>query len=155
MLAEEGIEIARITGGVCVKNLFFYAKREKSRYRLRQPGNKRLNFKTLETALFVRHLQFSSAGELRTLPGPHPCAMMCLGLVFDTASSVRVLVDKELTGLDRTDCQPRRNAASFAIALADILNGRIPAAEHADCRRAQPAPGLRLQRHQTFTSTPG
>ena len=119
------------------------------------PGNKRLNFKTLETALFVRHLQFGSAGELRTLPGPHPCAVTCLGQVFDTASSVRVLVDKELTGLDRTDCHPRRNAASFAIALADILNGRIPAAGNADCRQAQPAPSLRLRPHQPFTSTPG
>lgn len=84
-----------------------------------------------------------------------PCAVTCLGQVFDTASSVRVLVDKELTGLDRTDCHPRRNAASFAIALADILNGRIPAAGHADFRRAQPTPGLRLRRHQPFTSTPG
>lgn len=119
------------------------------------PGNKRLNFKTLETALFVRHLQFGSAGELRTLPGPHPCAVTCLGQVFDMASSVRVLVDKELTGLDRTDCHPRRNAASFAIALADILNGRIPAAGNADCRQAQPAPSLRLRPHQPFTSTPG
>lgn len=154
MLAEEGIEIARIKGGVCVKNLFFYAKRGKNRYRFMHPGNKRLNFKMLAAALSVRHLLFGSAGELRTLPGPHPCAVTCLGQVFDMAGSVMVLVDKELTGLDRTDCHPRRNAASFALALADILNGRIPAAGHVDCRRAQPAPGLRLRRHQ-LTSTPG
>lgn len=43
MTAAEGIEIARITSSVCVKNFFLDAKREKSRYRLRQPDNKRLN----------------------------------------------------------------------------------------------------------------
>ncbi len=47
---------------------------------------------------------------------------MCLGLIFDTAGAVRMLVDKELTALDCIDCHPCRNDASCKIALADILN---------------------------------
>lgn len=81
------------------------------------PGNKRLNFKTLETALFVRHLQFGSAGELRTLPGPHPCAVTCW--------------DRSLTRRARSGCLSTRSSPALTapivtpVAMLQALRSRL------------------------------
>ena len=51
-----------------------------------------------------------------------------MGLILKMASAVRVLVNKELSGLDRTDCPPPcRNDAILTIAFANILNIWLPA----------------------------
>ena len=130
MTAAEGIEISRRTGGLCMKNLFLQAKKEKRFYLLMQPGDKRLSFKALEKELGLKHLQFGSPDDLQRLLCTYPGAVTCLGLLFDAAGEVEVLVDSALEGVRLVDCHPCRNDVSYTIAFEDILQKWLPATGH-------------------------
>lgn len=115
---------------VVVKNYFLSTKNQKrfflclvrpnARFRTadisRQAGSTRLSFGTEEALLSLLH----------TVPG----AVSPLGLVFDGAGAVELLVDGALSGTQRIAFHPCDNCRTVAMSTADFFERFLPGVGH-------------------------
>ena len=53
-----------------------------------------------------------------------------MGLIHDTSSRVRLIIDSDLATIDTYACHPCVNTASIALSLSDLLEKIIPATGH-------------------------
>lgn len=127
---EECEEVRRLIGAPVFKNLLLTNKQQTLFFLLMIPAGKPFKTKYLSSQLGCARLSFAPAEAMERLLRIKPGAVSPLGLLHDTERAVRLIVDRDLQGVDRYACHPCVNTASVAMHLADLLGKVIPATGH-------------------------
>jgi Ala-tRNA(Pro) deacylase len=109
----------KISGGH-TKNLFLRNKKEDTYYLAIVEASKRVDLKKLGLLLQEAKLSFASPEKLQKHLGLTPGAVSALGLVNDTQSIVRVVVDNDLFTYETINCHPNTNTQTLQIPASDF-----------------------------------
>lgn len=120
---------ARI-GAPVFKNLLLTNKQQALWFLLMIPADKPFKTKYLSSQLGCARLSFAPAEAMERLLRIKPGAVSPLGLIHDSGHAVRLIVDRDLQGVQRYACHPCVNTASVAMTLSDLLDKVIPATGH-------------------------
>lgn len=112
------------------KNLFLCNSQRTKFYLLLLPGDKPFKTKVLSKALGVSRLSFAPAEKIEELLHISPGAVSPMGLVFESARDVTLVMDKDVKKLPLLGCHPCVNTSSIAFSMADFLEKFLPAAGH-------------------------
>lgn len=112
------------------KNLFLTNRRCTELYLLLMPADKPFKTKYLSSQLGCARLSFASAEEMYARLRIHPGAVSPMGLIYDSAHAVRLIIDRDLSGGDRYACHPCVNTASVTMTLGELLDKFLPATGH-------------------------
>lgn len=114
-------------GEIC-KNLFLRDAKGKRHFLVSVRGDKRVDLKTLGAQLGTR-LSFASAERLQTHLGLHKGEVTPLGVLFDEAAAVEVLLDADLAGAESIGVHPCNNTATVFVSFG-ALCAALAAARH-------------------------
>ena len=103
------------------KNLFLCNRQKTVFYLLLTPGGKRFKTSVVSKLIGSSRLSFGEADMLHELLGVHPGSITPLGLVFDEAHAVNLLIDRDVLALEEVGMHPLVNTASIAIKTEDLL----------------------------------
>ncbi len=120
---------AALATPIC-KNLVLCNRQQTQLYLLLMPGDKPFRTKDLSQQLGVARLSFAPPEAMQRHLGVTPGSASVLGLQFDSALAVRLLIDREVLAQPRFGCHPCRNTASLAFATADLTGRLLPALGH-------------------------
>jgi Ala-tRNA(Pro) deacylase len=107
--------------GAAVKNLFLRNKKGDRHYLVILGIEKQADLRHLVKVIGDDRLSFGSPERLHRYLGVTPGSVSPLGLIHDTAHSVRVIVDSDLRSADRLIFHPNDNTASLTISGADFV----------------------------------
>ena len=107
--------------GAQVKNLFLRNKKGDRHYLVILGIEKQADLRQLVKVIGDDRLSFGSAERLKKYLGVAPGSVSPLGLIHDTAHTVRVIVDSDLKNADRLIFHPNDNTASLTISSQDFL----------------------------------
>jgi Ala-tRNA(Pro) deacylase len=107
--------------GVQVKNLFLRNKKGDRHYLVILGIEKQADLRQLVKLIGDDRLSFGSPERLNRYLGVTPGSVSPLGLIHDTAHTVRVIVDSDLREADRLIFHPNDNTASLTISGADFV----------------------------------
>ncbi len=127
---EECENVRKNIGAPVFKNLFLTNRQQTDYYLLMIPADKPFKTKYLSSQLGCARLSFASAEAMMEMLHIMPGAVSPLGLIHDTSHRVRLIVDRDLAGVDLYACHPCVNTASIALSLSDLLEKVIPATGH-------------------------
>jgi Ala-tRNA(Pro) deacylase len=116
---EEAQQEVTLNAGARVKNLFAVDKRGTS-YLVCVPYEKRPDLAELGRMLGVGRLGMGSTDLLASTLQVRPGSVSLLALLFDENRAVQPLVDAQLWAAQALQFHPMNNAATIAIAQADI-----------------------------------
>ena len=90
-------------------------------------------FKTKDVSkqLGVSRLSFGPPEYMEQLLHIRPGAVSPMGLLFDSARDVRLVMDSDLRGGEYLGCHPCVNTASIRMRMADFMGVFLPAVHHA------------------------
>ncbi|EHI55563.1 hypothetical protein HMPREF9333_01278 [Johnsonella ignava ATCC 51276] len=114
---------------VC-KNLFLCNRQKTVYYLLLMPGSKPFKTKELSSQINAARLSFASGEDMEKILGVTPGSVTVLGLINDSARSVQLLIDKDLTKQEYIGCHPCMNTSTLKIKTDDILKKILPALKH-------------------------
>lgn len=106
--------------GQKTKNLFICDGKGRQHFLVTVPDEKSVDLKSLAEALEVKKLRFASADRLSAHLDLEPGSVTLLGVMNDTAGTVRVVVDKALWEAEALQCHPLVNTATLVISLDDV-----------------------------------
>src|SRR5262245_59284342 len=106
--------------GTAVKNLFLRKKKGARHYLVILGIEKQADLRQLVKVIGDDRLSFGSPERLNKYLGVTPGSVSPLGLIHDSAHSVRVIVDSDLRNADRLIFHPNDNTASLTIPSADV-----------------------------------
>lgn len=112
------------------KNLFLTNRQQTEYYLLMIPADKPFKTKYLSSQLGCARLSFASPEAMMEMLHIAPGAVSPMGLIHDTSSRVRLIIDSDLAAIDKYACHPCVNTASIALSLSDLLEKIIPATGH-------------------------
>lgn len=118
--AEEAAEHWAAIPATRVKNLFLRNKKGDRHYLVILEIGKQADLRTLVKAIGDDRLSFGSAERLMARLGVTPGSVSPFGLLNDTDSSVRVMIDEDLRSAERLIFHPNVNTASVTIRVADF-----------------------------------
>jgi Ala-tRNA(Pro) deacylase len=118
--SEDAAEHWRGIHGTPVKNLFLRNKKGDRHYLVILGIEKQADLRTLVRIVADDRLSFGSPERLMKYLGVTPGSVSPLGLIFDTAKAVRVIVDSDLRAAERLIFHPNDNTASLTISGADL-----------------------------------
>lgn len=127
---EELAEAEKQLGAVICKNLFLCNRQKTVFYLLLIPGGKRFKTSVVSKLIGSSRLSFGEGDKLYELLGVHPGSITPLGLVFDEAHQVNLLIDREVLALDEVGMHPLVNTASLAMKTDDLLKIYFPFTGH-------------------------
>lgn len=127
---EECEAVRKAIGAPVFKNLFLTNRQQTQFYLLMIPAGKPFKTKYLSNQLGCARLSFASAEDMGRLLHIHPGAVSPLGLIYDSGSTVRLIVDEDLRGVESYACHPCVNTSSVLLTLSDLLEKVVPAASH-------------------------
>ena len=78
----------------------------------------------------VSRLSFGPPEEMERLLHLSPGAVSPMGLLFDSARDVRLVMDSDLKKAAFLGCHPCVNTASIRMSMADFMNVYLPATGH-------------------------
>jgi Ala-tRNA(Pro) deacylase len=107
--------------GTAVKNLFLRNKKGDRHYLVILGIEKQADLRQLVKLIGDDRLSFGSPERLQKYLGATPGSVSPLGLIHDTAHSVRVIVDSDLRDAERLIVHPNDNTASLTISGADFM----------------------------------
>jgi Ala-tRNA(Pro) deacylase len=107
--------------GTPVKNLFLRNKKGDRHYLVILGIEKQADLRQLVKVIGDDRLSFGSPERLQKHLGVTPGSVSPLGLIHDTAHSVRVVVDSDLRDAERLIVHPNDNTASLTISGADFV----------------------------------
>lgn len=123
-------EPARALGGLMPKNLFLTPKNRKSFWLCVTRPEAMLKTSEVSRQAGSARLSFASAEDLMRMLLTRPGAISPLGLAFEEAREVRLLVDERLREEARLVFHPCVNTFSLAISGADFFERFLPATGH-------------------------
>ena len=106
--------------GQKTKNLFICDGKGRQHFLVTVPDEKSVDLKSLAEVLEVKKLRFASADRLSAHLDLEPGSVTLLGVMNDTAGTVRVVVDKALWEAEALQCHPLVNTATLVISLDDV-----------------------------------
>lgn len=112
------------------KNLFLCNSQKTKFYLLLLPGNKPFKTKIFSKLMGVSRLSFAPPEAMEALLHISPGAVSPMGLVFDSAKDVTLVMDEDVGKMPLLGCHPNVNTSSIAFSMADFLNVFLPAAGH-------------------------
>ena len=112
------------------KNLFLCNSQKTSFYLLLLPGNKPFKTKVFSKLLGVSRLSFAPPEKMEEYLHISPGAVSPMGLVFDSAKDVTLVMDEDVKKMAMLGCHPCVNTSSIAFSMADFLEKFLPAAGH-------------------------
>ncbi len=115
----EGLSKVGIEGMHC-KNLFTRNKKGDVHYLIIVAHSKRVDLKSLSGQIGSVGLSFASEERLLRYLGLTTGAVSPFGLINDQDRDVKVLIDKDLVGLDNLCLHPNVNTASIKISFDDL-----------------------------------
>ncbi len=133
------------------KNLFLTNRQQTEYYLLMIPADKPFKTKYLSSQLGCARLSFASPEAMMEMLHIAPGAVSPMGLIHDTSSRVRLIIDSDLAAIDTYACHPCVNTASIALSLSDLLEKIIPATGHTYTGVPLPVEGYTAQ-HDIYPS---
>lgn len=127
---EGCIEIGQVLGADILKNLFLCNAQKTDFYLLIMPGDKPFKTKLLSPQLGCSRLSFASPEHMEELINCTPGSASVLGLAFDKALRVRLIIDREVLSREYFGCHPCLNSSSLKIRTADITEKLLPHLNH-------------------------
>jgi Ala-tRNA(Pro) deacylase len=118
--AEDASKYWNPIAGTQCKNLFLRNKKGDRHYLVVLEISKRADLKDLVKVVGDDRLSFGSPERLMTELGLTPGSVSPFGLLNDTDGSVRVLIDRDLRGVDRLIFHPNINTASVVVSWSDL-----------------------------------
>ena len=127
---EDCKEPMRILGGVMPKNLFLRPRRQEEFYLCVTMPDALFRTSDISRQVGSSRLQFASEEELERLLLTRPGSTSPLGLMFEEAREVRLLMDERLKEEERLIFHPCDNSYSLAVSGSDFFDKFLPAAGH-------------------------
>ena len=118
---EELAEAEKQLGAVICKNLFLCNRQKTVFYLLLIRADKRFKTSVVSKLIGSSRLSFGEADKLYELLGVHPGSITPLGLVFDEAHEINLLIDRDVLALEEVGMHPLVNTASLAMKTEDLL----------------------------------
>lgn len=112
------------------KNLFLCNQQKTQFYLLLIRGERAFKTKDISHQLGVSRLSFGDAEHMEALLHIRPGAVSPMGLLFESAKDVRLLMDRALLEQPFLGCHPCVNTSSLRLAMPDFLERFLPATGH-------------------------
>ena len=129
---EECIETDALPGAVTAKNYFLTTKNRKRFFLCLVRPEARFRSSDISRQAGSSRLSFAGEEDLLSHLRVHPGAVSPMGLLFDEARDVELLVDSELMRVEKLAFHPCDNTCTLAMRSDDFLNrflsqlGRAP-----------------------------
>ena len=86
--------------------------------------------KDISKKLGVSRLSFGTAEHMEQLLHISPGAVSPMGLLFESAKDIRLVLDEDLLKAENLGCHPCVNTASIRLSMQDFLQKYLPATGH-------------------------
>ncbi|HIB44877.1 MAG TPA: prolyl-tRNA synthetase associated domain-containing protein, partial [Candidatus Lambdaproteobacteria bacterium] len=103
---EESKRLSPELDGASTKNLFLRDKKGSRHFLVTVPEDKKVDLKTLSSALDSSRLSFASPERLKTHLGIEPGSVSLLAVLNDTEKNVEVFIDQEIWEDEAILCHP-------------------------------------------------
>lgn len=127
---EDLVAVEERLGVRICKNLFLRNRQKTVFYLLLIPADKRFKTSVVSKMIGSSRLSFGEEDKLYELLGVHPGSITPLGLVFDEAHQVNLLIDREVLALEEIGMHPLVNTASIAMKTEDLMKVYFPFTGH-------------------------
>jgi Ala-tRNA(Pro) deacylase len=94
------------------------------------PGDKPFKTKLLSPQLGCSRLSFASPEHMEEYLNCTPGSASVLGLIFDKAIKVRLIIDKDVLKREYFGCHPCDNSSSLKIKTTEIIEKFLPSVHH-------------------------
>ena len=123
-------KIDAVLGTLICKNLFLCNRQKTDFYLLIMPGNKPFKTKDITAPLGCSRLSFASPEYMEKFLDITPGAVSVMGLINDTETNVRLVVDRAVFDDETFGCHPCVNTSSLKLKTKDIIEKYLPAVHH-------------------------
>lgn len=123
-------EIDALLGQEICKNLFLCNRQKTKFYLLLLPAGKPFKTKVLSAQIGSSRLSFGGAEDMERLLNLTPGSVTVLGLMYDPACQVSLLIDEDLLREPFFGCHPCINTSSVKMTTADFREKLLPALGH-------------------------
>ena len=130
MTMDDCATIDQVLQAPTCKNLLLCNRQCTDFYLLLIPGGKRFKTSVVSKLIGSSRLSFGEPDKLYELLGVHPGSITPLGLAFDQAHQVNLLIDREVLALEEVGMHPLVNTASLAMKTDDLMNVYFPFTGH-------------------------
>ena len=127
---EDCAAIDKELGGQICKNLFLSNTQQTEFYLLMIQETKFFKTKDVSKQLHVSRLTFGAPEHMERLLHLSPGAVSPMGLHFESAKNVRLLVDEDIRKAEYLGCHPCVNTASIRLSMEDFFLRYLPATGH-------------------------
>ena len=127
---EDLVAVEERLGVRICKNLFLCNRQKTVFYLLLIPADKRFKTSVVSKLIGSSRLSFGEEDKLYELLGVRPGSITPLGLVFDEAHQVNLLIDREVLALEEIGMHPLVNTASIAMKTEDLMKIYFPFTGH-------------------------
>ena len=127
---EDLVAVEERLGVRISKNLFLCNRQKTVFYLLLIPADKRFKTSVVSKLIGSSRLSFGEEDKLYELLGVRPGSITPLGLVFDEAHQVNLLIDREVLALEEIGMHPLVNTASLAMKTEDLMKVYFPFTGH-------------------------
>ena len=128
---EDCQAVDKVLGGVICKNLFLCNQQKTVFYLLMIREDKAFKTKDVSKQLGVSRLSFGPPEEMERLLHLSPGAVSPMGLLFESAKDVRLILDSDLRSGEYLGCHPCVNTSSIRMRMEDFFTKYLPATGHA------------------------
>ena len=118
---EDCLAIETVLGTKICKNLFLTNRQQTDFYLLLMQGEKPFKTKYLSAQLGCSRLSFATAEHMGEILRAAPGSASALELLFDTAGTVQLVIDKPLLSEEAIGAHPGRNTSTVKLAREDLL----------------------------------
>ncbi len=116
------MDVMRSLNAVVVKNIFLCPRNQSRFYLLLTRPDAKLRTGDISAQAGSSRLSFAPEDRLAALLHEHPGSISPMGLIFDEAHAVTVLVDDALLGAERLAFHPCDNTESLAMSGRDFFD---------------------------------
>ena len=127
---EDLVAVEERLGVRICKNLFLCNRQKTVFYLLLIPADKRFKTSVVSKLIGSSRLSFGEEDKLYELLGVRPGSITPLGLVFDEAHQVNLLINREVLALEEIGMHPLVNTASIAMKTEDLMKVYFPFTGH-------------------------
>ncbi|MCD8147886.1 MAG: prolyl-tRNA synthetase associated domain-containing protein [Clostridiales bacterium] len=122
--------IDAVLGVLICKNLFLCNRQKTKFYLMLMPGDKPFKTKDLSRQLGVARLSFGTPEDMERLLNVTPGSVSVMGLQYDRANQVQLVVDRAVLEQEYFGCHPCINTSSLKLKTADVMGKFLPAVHH-------------------------
>ena len=127
---EDCLAIDERLGVKTAKTLFLCNRQKTNYYLFPTRGDKPFVTKDFSRALGISRVSFASAEDLNRLMGVQPGAATILSLLLESASDVRLVIDKEIAEAPYLCCTDGTRTGYIKLRTADVLEKLMPCTGH-------------------------